>query len=129
MQDPLYLLRGLLPTVVDRILKGVDGTTSGNVKFQTIGIYYVIFALFDSDREATVSRLAKMGNVTKTHAAKLANSLVKLGLIERSPIHSSHGKGRQYLYRPVHDADKLLKLFGTLSTTTVPFSQDKDAHN
>src|SRR5271154_2717337 len=102
MQGPLYILRGVLPAVVANILARLDTTMHGNVRYQIIGMYFVIIQLFDNGQEATIAELAHIGQITKPYTGELVNTLHRLGWVDRISIRVPQGRGRQYSYKPVH---------------------------
>jgi predicted transcriptional regulator len=83
---------------------------SGNMKVQHLGIYFVILHLHDHGEKPTASNIAKFTRVASTQITKIANRLLSLGLVQRTALHASHGRGRQYMYYPIIGLDHLAAL-------------------
>ena len=121
MKDPYQIVRAFLPAITEKIIESLSKNMAGNAIYQVVGVYITILTLSESNRMASTTELARLGKTTTTTAAKHANELYDLGWITKHTIHSSHGRGRQYYYLPVHSLADLSRILGDLHALPPPF--------
>jgi len=127
MQDPFVILKALRPMlslVTDTIVSGLPPTTTGHGKAQHLGVYFAILALHEIDIPPTVRNICNVVDMAPTHLVKIANRLYSIGVINRSSIHGSHGKGHQFLYTPVVDLPRLARAAAPTPGLAGRFSSD-----
>jgi hypothetical protein len=86
--------------IANRIIHGLPIDMTGNMKAQHLGIYLAILVLNELNQEATTTALSTYTGMATTHTAKIANNLAKLGVVQRTRAHATHGRGHQNLYAP-----------------------------
>jgi len=69
---------------------------------------FAIIALVEAGKDATAKEIADITLMHADSAARIANHLFELGVVERDRIVASHGKGHQYRYRSLIGVKGLL---------------------
>ena len=107
MQAPLTPDDLLIHAVVTRIFQEIPVHMTANLKLQHLGIYTVISILSRRSEAPTTNNIANVTGIHPSQVGRMANLLAEYGLVERSVIHASHGKGRLNLYIPITDIRRI----------------------
>ena len=103
MQAPLTPDDLLIHAVVTRIFQEIPVHMTANLRLQHLGIYTIISILIRRGEAPTTNNIANATGIHPSQVGRMANLLAEYGLVERSVIHASHGKGRLNLYIPITD--------------------------
>ncbi|SDR63328.1 hypothetical protein SAMN05519103_08496 [Rhizobiales bacterium GAS113] len=125
-RGPLTTEAILLQLVAERIFHTSHLAMTPNMKLQHYGLYCAITQITRDLNEPTTSNIAKFSGIHTVLVTKMANNLAKLGLVDREIVRATHGKGHQYLYRPIADVRKIHSLAGIDTPFDKPLESSKE---
>jgi len=90
-----------------RIRDGLPPSMPAKVRTHHFGVYTIIRMLRATGQAATTKSLSDLTGIYASHIAKICKNLTRLGLIHRTVIVASHGKGHLHNYEPETDLQHL----------------------
>jgi predicted transcriptional regulator len=113
-----FVRRAIIRIVLADLLR----TESGNMALQHLGILWIIYEYSDSDEPITTAKLQELTNVHGTTIIKYCTRLESLGLVKKTQIKASHGKGRAYAYTPGLPEELLSEAVKKIVERAFPFA-------
>jgi predicted transcriptional regulator len=113
-----FVRRAIIRIVLADLLR----TESGNMALQHLGILWIIYEYSDSNEPITTARLQELTNVHGTTIIKYCTRLESLGLVKKTRIKASHGKGRAYAYTPGLPEELLSEAVKKIVERAFPFA-------
>lgn len=113
-----FVRRAIIRIVLADLLK----TESGNMALQHLGILWIIYEYSDTNEPITTARLQELTNVHGTTIIKYCTRLESLGLVKKTRIKASHGKGRAYAYTPGLPQEILSEAVQKVVERALPFA-------
>jgi hypothetical protein len=89
------LLR-LVRMLVEPILTEIFPNETGAARLQQVGLFTLIFMLQGEDEPVTEARLALLSGHSQSHINRQLKKLIAIGLIDRTAVLGSHGRGRAW---------------------------------
>jgi predicted transcriptional regulator len=82
--------------MVEPILAEVFPEETAALRIQQVGLFTLILMLQGDDEPVTAARLAAVSGLRSSQVHRQLQKVLKIGLVERTPITAAHGRGRSY---------------------------------